>query len=142
MSEAVRAFRLSFFSETLIHLSAFPLDPPLDAPQRARAHALVRLIRLPTELKLVDLQRAEQRASRQRERDLRSARGAQVRMAARERAPQRRGPARSRGGTGGTEVVEAEGASDQHSVRRAGTYIHSPPPVAPLHVAPIALEPR
>ena len=37
------------------------------------------------------------------------------------------------------EVGEAEGARDQRSVRRAGTYNHSPPP---LHVAPVALEPR
>jgi hypothetical protein len=36
------------------------------------------------------------------------------------------------------EVVEAEGASDQRSVRRADTYVRSPP----LHVAPVAPEPR
>jgi hypothetical protein len=36
-------------------------------------------------------------------------------------------------------VVEAEEARDQRSVRRAGTYVHSPPPVAPVLVAP---EPR
>ena len=40
------------------------------------------------------------------------------------------------------EVVEAEEARDQRSVRRAGTYIHSPPPVAPVLVAPVAPEPR
>ena len=37
---------------------------------------------------------------------------------------------------------DAVGAKDQRSVRRAGTYVHSPPPVAPLHVAPDAPAPR
>ena len=40
------------------------------------------------------------------------------------------------------EVPEAEGGRDQRNVRRAGTYVHSLPPVAPLHVAPVAAEPR
>jgi hypothetical protein len=93
---------LSFIFETPTHLSSFPLDPPLDAPQRTPTHALVRLVRLTAKLKLVDLQRAEQRTGWQRERDLRRARGARVRIAARERAPQRRGTAWRRGGTGGT----------------------------------------
>jgi hypothetical protein len=37
---------------------------------------------------------------------------------------------------------EAVGGSDQRSRRRAGTYVHSPPPVAALHVAPDAPAPR
>jgi hypothetical protein len=37
---------------------------------------------------------------------------------------------------------DAVGAKDQRSVRRAGTYVHSPPPVAALHVAPDAPAPR
>jgi len=67
-----------------------------------------------------------------------------MRIAAGERAPQRRGPARSRGGTGTPEVAQAEGARHQRSVHRTGTYIHSPPPppLAALHIAPVALEPR
>jgi len=40
------------------------------------------------------------------------------------------------------EVVEADEARDQRSVRRAETYIHSPPPLAPVLVAPVAPEPR
>jgi hypothetical protein len=40
------------------------------------------------------------------------------------------------------EVVETKEARDQRNVRRAGTYIHSPPPLAPVLVAPIAPEPR
>lgn len=37
---------------------------------------------------------------------------------------------------------EAVGGNDQRSVRRAGTYVHSPPPVAALRVAPEAPAPR
>lgn len=37
---------------------------------------------------------------------------------------------------------DAVGGKDQRSVRRAGTYVHSPPPVAALHVAPDAPTPR
>lgn len=37
---------------------------------------------------------------------------------------------------------EAVGGKDQRSVRRAGTYVHSPPPVTALHVAPDAPAPR
>ena len=37
------------------------------------------------------------------------------------------------------EVVEAEEARDQRSVRRAVTYTHSPPPVAPVLIAPIEM---
>ena len=40
------------------------------------------------------------------------------------------------------EVVEAEEVRDQRSVRRAGKYVHSPPPVAPVLVTPVAPEPR
>jgi hypothetical protein len=71
------------------------------APTRTHA-LLVRLIRPPAELELVDLQRAEQRTRGQRERDLRRAGRARVLIAARERTSQRRGSARGQGGTGGT----------------------------------------
>jgi hypothetical protein len=37
---------------------------------------------------------------------------------------------------------DAVGGNDQRSVRRAGTYVHSPPPVATLRVAPEAPAPR
>jgi hypothetical protein len=40
------------------------------------------------------------------------------------------------------EVVEVEEARDQRNVRRTGTHIHSPPPEAPVLVAPVAPVPR
>jgi hypothetical protein len=94
-------------------------------------HTLIRLIFLSTKLKLVDLQRAMQRARRQLERDLRHASPfANVPRSVVEK--EREVP----------EVVEAEEPRDQCNVHRAGTYIHSPPPVAPVLVAPVSPEPR
>jgi hypothetical protein len=79
------------------HLPSFPLDPPLDAPQSARSHALVWLIRLPAQLELVHLECAEQCAGRQCEGDLCRAGGARVCIGARERALQQRSAARGSG---------------------------------------------
>jgi hypothetical protein len=95
-----------------IRLSPFPLGPPLNPPQRPPSHTLIRYIRFRTKLKLVDLQHTKQRARRQRERDLRWACGMRVRIAARERAPERRG-ADAEGEV--PEVVEAEEVRDQRT---------------------------
>ncbi|KAH9029719.1 hypothetical protein EDB84DRAFT_1579091 [Lactarius hengduanensis] len=98
-----------FLFQTPIQLSSFPPGPPLDAPQRAPTHALA--VRT------------------------RSVPQARVRIPACGHDPERCGPARSRRGT----VVLGIAARNQRSVRPRRQYIHSPPPLTPLHVA---LEPR
>ena len=129
---------LIFFFSTLIDLSSFPRSPPLDPPQPP-THALIRRIRLRTKLNLIYLQSTKQLARRQRERDLRRSRGCASLLANVSRSVVvRTGPDTERE----MPEVEAEEARDQCSVRRAGTYIHSPPPVAPVLVAPVSPEPR
>jgi hypothetical protein len=93
IQESAQTLFIYFSFSTPIHLSSFPLDPPLDPPQRSPTHTLILLIRLRTQLKLVNLQRTKQRARRQRERDLRRTRGTQVCVTAREHAPERGGAA-------------------------------------------------
>ncbi len=89
------------------NLPSFPLHPPFDAPKRPPTHALVRLIRLPAELQLVHLERAEQYSRRQREGDLRRPSGTRVRVRTRKRALQRRRAAR--GGRGQRPAQRAPG---------------------------------
>jgi hypothetical protein len=89
-----------FLFSTPIHLSSVLLNPPLDPPQRPPTHSLIRLIRLHTKFKLIDLQSTKRRARKQRKRDLRRACEARVSVTARERALERRGAARRRDGAG------------------------------------------
>src|SRR6266404_7005551 len=103
-------------------LSPFPLNPPLDVSHCASACALIRLVCLPTELKLVYLQRAKQGAHGQCEGDSHCTGGTWSRVATREPALQccrgaawsGYGPGRARGPGGGRGQGPAQCALHGH----------------------------
>lgn len=62
---------------------------------------------------------------------------ARVCIAAPDRAPERRGTDRS---GSEREADEARGGFNERNVCRAGMYLHSPPPVTPVLIAPAEID--